>query len=89
MQAFFLSTAFPCFLFKKIIHKIKVNFLVERHGLNPLGEEQEGNIFIGFSGTRPLQKDLEKNLGTRGDKKQEKTGGVLRDLQKNKGQATF
>lgn len=42
---------------------------MEHHGLNPFGEEQEGNLFIVFSGTRPLQKDLEKNLCTRGDKK--------------------
>lgn len=62
---------------------------MEHRGLNPFVEEQEGNLFIVFSGICPLEIDFQKNLGTRGDKKQEKPQGVLRDLQKNKGQATF
>lgn len=59
--------------------------LLGGYDLNSPGGEHEGNLFIDFSETCPL----EKNVGTWGDAKQEKTGVLLKDLQKNIGEAIF
>lgn len=62
----------------------QVNF-AGGHVLNSPGGEHGGNLFIDFSETCPS----EKNVGTWGDAQQEKIGVLLKDLQKNTGEAIF